>query len=146
MLTLLWSQYIMSKQLNYYLGVRSSRNIGQAERRVKLLPSLGKMRDLWDKYTSRLFGGRNASDDKQTEFVELKDDDYRMDNMDSSNIHAVAYNPQTLLLMITFKSGSTYFYGNIPERIFDGLVGASSHGKYFWANIRNKNYPYEKVS
>jgi len=40
-------------------------------------------------------------------------------------------------LDITFSSGSSYTYDNVPERVFTELREASSPGSYFHRNIKN---------
>lgn len=61
----------------------------------------------------------------------------------SSNLKKVVYQPDTGLLQIHFKSGSVYYYYKIPRPIFDGLMQASSKGKYFISKIKDK-YPFER--
>ena len=57
----------------------------------------------------------------------------------SSAIAAVAYDQQSEELSITFRSGQTYNYSNVPMGVYQGLMGASSMGAYFVENIRD-NY------
>ena len=63
----------------------------------------------------------------------------------SSNLAAVGYDPNTKILEIEFHGGSVYAYSDVPQDIFDELMSAESHGKYFNANIKDK-YPYTKIS
>ena len=60
----------------------------------------------------------------------------------SSNLAAVGYENHTLY--IAFHSGGLYAYSNVPESVYQELMAASSHGKYFHAYIRNV-YPYRKL-
>lgn len=60
----------------------------------------------------------------------------------SSNLAAVGYENHTLY--IAFHSGWLYAYSNVPESVYQELMAASSHGKYFHAYIRNV-YPYRKL-
>jgi hypothetical protein len=62
----------------------------------------------------------------------------------SSNVVSIGYDPSTEVLEIEFRTSGVYRYSTVPEQVFDGLLNAPSHGKYFWANIRDR-YPYEKV-
>ncbi len=62
----------------------------------------------------------------------------------SSNVVSVGYDPGNEVLEIEFRNSGIYQYFTVPEEVFDGLFNAPSHGKYFWANIRDR-YPYEKV-
>jgi hypothetical protein len=60
----------------------------------------------------------------------------------SSNIRAVGWDNDVLL--VTFHSGSTYKYDDVPEEIYRALLSAPSKGKYFCKNIRMA-YDYEQV-
>jgi hypothetical protein len=56
----------------------------------------------------------------------------------SSNIVSIGYDPDSSTLEIEFKGGSVYQYAGVPQAEFDGLMGASSHGIYFNANIKDR--------
>lgn len=60
----------------------------------------------------------------------------------SSNLASVSY--QDGILEVAFKSGSVYQYTGVPESVYEALMSAPSHGKFFAAFIRN-NYPYRQV-
>ena len=60
-------------------------------------------------------------------------------NMNSSVIANANYCNKTLY--ITFTSGGTYAYYNVPESVYNELVKAPSPGKYFQEKIKGK-YPY----
>jgi hypothetical protein len=62
----------------------------------------------------------------------------------SSNLVSVGFDPHQQLLEIEFKAGTVYLYSGVPESIYRGLMGASSHGSYFHANIRGR-FPYRRV-
>jgi hypothetical protein len=62
-----------------------------------------------------------------------------MVNVSSSAIRSVSYNPATRNLTICFTSeGSGYDYYNVPQYIYDGLLQASSKGRYFQQYIREQ--------
>lgn len=61
----------------------------------------------------------------------------------SSNLVSVGYDSSTATLIIAFHSG-VYDYYNVPQNIFEGLLNASSKGKYHHAFIKN-SYRYSKV-
>ncbi|MBI1886043.1 MAG: KTSC domain-containing protein [Chloroflexi bacterium] len=63
----------------------------------------------------------------------------------SSNLRSIGYDPATALLEIEFQDGAVYQYFNVPEHIYRGLMGASSHGSYFHQFIRDK-YRYLQVN
>lgn len=62
----------------------------------------------------------------------------------SSNISSVGYDPKTQILEIEFHGGRLYHYYNVPLEIYEGLMSASSHGKYLHQNIID-HYRYQKV-
>lgn len=62
--------------------------------------------------------------------------------VNSSNLRAVGYEDGRLY--VEFHSGSLYYYDNVPEAVYHALMNASSHGKYFSANIRDV-YRYHRV-
>ena len=57
----------------------------------------------------------------------------------SSNINSIGYANGTL--EIEFNNGSIYQYNNVPETLYNGLMSASSHGKYFASHIKNSFTP-----
>lgn len=62
----------------------------------------------------------------------------------SSNIASIGYDDASATLEIEFKNGSIYQYFDIPQREYDGLMSASSHGSYLAQNIKGR-YRYSKV-
>lgn len=63
----------------------------------------------------------------------------------SSNIASVGYDPTTMTLEVEFKNGSSpYQYFDVPEPVYQEMMGAASVGTFFNQNIRN-NYRYAKL-
>lgn len=62
----------------------------------------------------------------------------------SSNIKSIGYNNDTKTLEIEFKSGDIYQFFNVPLIEYQTLLSASSHGSYFYHNIRNK-FKWSKI-
>lgn len=60
----------------------------------------------------------------------------------SSNISSIGYEGTTLY--VRFHSGGLYAYYNVPPSVYNGLMSASSHGKYLAAYIKNC-YHYQKI-
>jgi len=56
----------------------------------------------------------------------------------SSNIADILYNEDTNELAVEFLNGSIYVYQDVPEHIFTEFLEAESHGKYFYANVRDR--------
>jgi hypothetical protein len=61
----------------------------------------------------------------------------------SSNIESIGY--ENMILEVEFKNGSVYQYFHIPDIIYNHLMAAESHGKYFNEHIKNSKYPYTKI-
>lgn len=73
-------------------------------------------------------------------------------SVQSSNISQIGYEKEERIvfnqdpisvLRIIFTSGITYDFYDVPQDIFIGLKDATSVGKYFNQNIKNR-YNYEK--
>lgn len=62
----------------------------------------------------------------------------------SSNLRSVGFDPNVKILEIEFTNGGVYEYYNVPESVYRELMAASSHGKYFHANI-SKVFNYRKI-
>lgn len=60
----------------------------------------------------------------------------------SSNISSIGYDNS--ILEITFLTGDTYQYDNVPTNVYQGLMNASSHGKYLNEFVKN-NYSVRKI-
>ncbi|MBX3062632.1 MAG: KTSC domain-containing protein [Anaerolineae bacterium] len=59
-------------------------------------------------------------------------------DVESTVIDAVGY---SRVLEIKFESGRIYQYYDVPERIYNEMLKATSKGKYFNSHIRGKfNY------
>jgi len=65
-------------------------------------------------------------------------------SVDSSNLKSVGYDVNTKILEIEFRDGSVYQYYEVPLSIYEGLMNASSHGKFFHAYVRNV-YRYRRI-
>jgi len=63
----------------------------------------------------------------------------------SSNLRSVGYDFSTKTLEVEFNNSSIYQYFGVPAEVYEGLLHAVSHGKFFHEHIRNV-YPYQKVS
>lgn len=55
----------------------------------------------------------------------------------SSMIASVGYDPETSVLEVTFSNGRTYEYEGVPSHVFDGMIHASSVGRFFIDNVRD---------
>jgi len=65
-------------------------------------------------------------------------------SVNSSNLASVGYDEASAILEIQFHSGGVYQYFRVPSSIHQGLMAASSHGKYFRRYIL-KQYSEKRV-
>lgn len=59
-------------------------------------------------------------------------------SLDSSAIRSVSYDSESRRMHIIFKKGDTYTFCRVPRSIFEGLINASSAGRYYDLNIRDR--------
>lgn len=77
----------------------------------------------------------------------------RLQTVESSQINAIGYDPETQTLAIQFKNwkgeiGSTYHYSNVTQADFDAFNASESKGKHFGRHIKPHagKFPYTKVA
>lgn len=63
----------------------------------------------------------------------------------SSNIASIGYDPMQMILEVEFLNGSIYQYYDVPEALYEGIMSASSHGKYLNEYIKKGGYRFERV-
>lgn len=63
----------------------------------------------------------------------------------SSNIVSIGFDPDNMILEVEFLNGAVYQYYDVPQSIYDGLMAADSHGKYFAAYIKKGGYRCSQV-
>jgi hypothetical protein len=71
-------------------------------------------------------------------------DNIEMIPVSSSNVESIGYDDNTQILRVSFLSGATYDYKNVPIHEFEQLRMAASVGSYLHRNIKNV-YPYERI-
>lgn len=64
--------------------------------------------------------------------------------VESSNLRSVGYDEKTHTLEIEFQTGGIYHYYDVPSDVYQELMDAPSHGRYFLAEIKNV-YRYDQV-
>ena len=62
----------------------------------------------------------------------------------STVLKSVGYEPDTQILEIEFQSGDVYQYFDVPQDVVAALLNADSKGTYFNDSIRDA-YPTEKL-
>lgn len=65
-------------------------------------------------------------------------------SVSSSNIASIGYDANSQTLEIEFLNGGVYQYFDVPQYVYDELMGAGSHGQYLARNIKG-TYRYSKV-
>lgn len=63
----------------------------------------------------------------------------------STVIRGYNYNEDKKILIITFTTDRIYKYKDVPEKIYNQFSKATSKGRYFNFNIRDK-YDYEEIT
>ncbi len=64
--------------------------------------------------------------------------------LSSSNLSAASYEPDRLVLTVEFHRGRAYEYAGVPQGVYEGLLRAASHGRYFNEWIRDR-YPMTRL-
>lgn len=62
----------------------------------------------------------------------------------STDLRSVGYAPESNVLEIEFNSGGIYQYSRVPASVYQGLMSAASHGKYFHAHVKNA-YSFQRI-
>lgn len=62
----------------------------------------------------------------------------------SSNVAEIGYDVATMTLEVLFHNGTTYQYFDVPEPVYQNLMGADSKGTFLNTQIKN-NYRYSKI-
>lgn len=63
----------------------------------------------------------------------------------SSNVASVGYDEETKTLEVEFHGGALYQYHSVPKSEYQGLLHASSVGKYLHSQIRGV-YPHARMT
>lgn len=64
--------------------------------------------------------------------------------VDSSNIEAVGYDPESQVMHVKFRSGDTYQYSGVPADEHQALMSAPSIGGHFHRRIKGR-YGFSKA-
>jgi hypothetical protein len=68
----------------------------------------------------------------------------RYRHVQSSVMTSIGYDNETQALDITFTSGETYRYSNVPRDIYAALLNAESKGEFFNDHVKGI-FPFTKV-
>jgi hypothetical protein len=73
----------------------------------------------------------------------------QLQQVDSSMIHAIGYDPGNEELTVQFKKqgvpGATWQYREVPAHLYQSLLASPSIGKAFTAKVKGK-YPGQPIS
>jgi hypothetical protein len=64
--------------------------------------------------------------------------------VESSNLASIGYDAENEILEVEFKHGGVYQYFDVPEYVYEELMDADSHGRYFVRNVKDE-YEYQKM-
>lgn len=62
----------------------------------------------------------------------------KRENVNSTNLKSVGFDPTSLVLEVEFHSGRIYEYLDVPKNKHASLMSATSKGTYFSQQIRDK--------
>jgi hypothetical protein len=62
----------------------------------------------------------------------------KMNTVESATLAAIGYDDTRGILQLEFRSRAIYRYFDVPAPVHEGLVAASSKGRYFNGAIRGK--------
>jgi hypothetical protein len=65
--------------------------------------------------------------------------------VESSNLAAIAYDPESAVLEVEFQNGGIYQYFGVPLFVYQDLCSAASKGRYFNENVKKAGYPVSKI-
>ena len=68
--------------------------------------------------------------------------DIKLTPVNSSQIRAIGYDPQTRTLAVTFTrgEGAIYHYSEVSPETHEAFIGAESIGNYFGAHIKSLQF------
>ncbi len=93
------------------------------------------------------YGKKNNIEDfidkKTAKEIRQEEKHYRI-VVESSTLNSVGYDSNQQILEIEFSNGSIYQYFDVPANIYENLLSADSHGKYFATEIKG-TYRYSKI-
>lgn len=64
--------------------------------------------------------------------------------MSSGAIASAGYESADRTLEIEFVGGGVYLYYEVPDAVYEELISAESHGRYFMSCIRDR-YRYKRL-
>lgn len=65
--------------------------------------------------------------------------------VESSTICSIGYDQANQILEVEFEDGRVYQYYNVPLSVYEGLMGAVSHGGYLDKYVKKAGYHYQQI-
>jgi hypothetical protein len=65
--------------------------------------------------------------------------------VESATLASVGYDAEHMMLRLEFRSHAVYNYAGVPRPVYEGLLAASSKGRYFNRAIRG-HFPHSRVA
>jgi len=59
----------------------------------------------------------------------------------SQAIASIRHDPSAKVLTVSFHSGSSHDFAEVPEEIFDAMKVSESAGKFYHSEVKNKYKP-----
>ena len=66
-------------------------------------------------------------------------DELEWEEVESSNISAIAFHAESQRICVRFKDDAVWAYDDCPKELFERFRLAPSVGKFFHANIKNSH-------
>ena len=66
-------------------------------------------------------------------------DELEWEEVESSNISAIAFDDESQRICVRFKDDAVWAYDDCPKELFERFRLAPSVGKFFHANIKNSH-------
>jgi hypothetical protein len=73
----------------------------------------------------------------------IRGEGIRRSPVSSSVLRSVGYDEGEEILEIELTNGAVYRYFDLPAKVYQGLMAAESHGRYFLRHVRGAGYRYE---
>lgn len=64
--------------------------------------------------------------------------------IDSTSLAEVGYEQDESTLRVQFQNGSTYDYFDVPANVYEGILKATSAGRFFNENVLD-SFSYERI-
>lgn len=76
-----------------------------------------------------------------------KKPEVKTEQIQSSYLSSLTYLEEDNILVVTFNNDKTYWYENIPPKLYNALMNASSKGSFFYWSIKlhPDMYPYHEL-